>query len=344
MRRLAAGVAWGMLGACALASDWPMWRGDASRTGTTAEALPAELHLRWVRKLPPPRPAWPNEPRLHFDASHEPVVLGKTLFLASPNDATVTAYSTETGERLWAFLANGPVRLAPVAWKGSVCFGSDDGFLYCLDAASGALRWKVRGAPDERPERRHLGNGRLISYWPVRGGPVLADGVLYFAAGVWPTLGVFIVAVEAESGRVLWRNAEANLIESVRVDHNELADSGLSPQGYLVVAGDLLLVPNGRSMPAVLDRRTGKVLRYIQGYRHAAAGGGGTLSAGRRPDVAVPPPHTGLGEGVGVRRHPTALKASPWALLRRPVRGAKPVVRSGWPAQSCYCTRSAFRY
>ncbi len=265
--RLVSLIAW--LGvAAAPAADWPMWRCDASRSGASAEALPNELHLRWVRRLPPPRPAWPNEPRLHFDASYEPVVAGKTLFLASANEGTVTAYSTETGERLWAFLAGGPARFAPVAWQGRLYVGSDDGWLYCLDAAKGTLRWKVRGAPDARPDRRHLGNGRLISYWPVRGGPVLADGVIYLAAGIWPTLGVFVVAVEAETGRVLWRNAEANLIEKVRVDHNELSDSGLSPQGYLAVAGDVLLVPNGRSMPAVLDRKTGKVLRYIQGYRH----------------------------------------------------------------------------
>lgn len=256
------------LGTAALAADWPTWRGDAQRSGATAEALPAGLHLRWTRHLPPPRPAWPNEPRLHFDASHEPVVLGKTLFLASANDGTLAAYCTETGEQRWSFLANGPVRLAPVAWKDRVCFGSDDGWLYCLDAASGALRWKVRGAPDDRPQRYHLGNARLISYWPVRGGPVLADGVLYFGAGVWPTLGVFVVAVEAATGRVLWRNAESQLIENVRIDHNELFNTGLSPQGHLAVAGDALLVPNGRSMPAVLDRRTGKVLRYVQGYRH----------------------------------------------------------------------------
>ncbi|HUT34162.1 MAG TPA: PQQ-binding-like beta-propeller repeat protein [Planctomycetota bacterium] len=257
-----------VVASAAIGADWPMWRGDANRSGASAEALPETLHARWMRKLALPRPAWPNEPRLHFDASYEPVVLGKALFLGSPNDATLTAYSTETGKRLWTFLAGGPVRLAPVAWGGRVCFGSDDGFLYCLDAASGALRWKARGAPDERPDRRHLGNARLISFWPVRGGPVLADGTIYFGAGLWPTLGVFVVAVEAESGRVLWRNAEANLIEKVRIDHNELSDTGLSPQGYLVVAGDLLLVPNGRSMPAVLDRKTGKVLRYIQGYRH----------------------------------------------------------------------------
>jgi len=262
--------AWGVLWLAATASgaDWPAWRGDAARSGACAERLPAELHLRWVRGLASPRPAWPNESRLHFDAAHEPVILGKTLLLASAKDSTLTAFRTDTGERVWTFCADGPVRVAPVAWDGRVCFGCDDGYLYCVSAAEGKLLWKVRGAPESRPHRRHLGNGRLVSYWPVRGGPVLADGTIYFGAGVWPTLGVYVVAVEAQTGKLLWRNSEAQFIEKVRVDHNELFDTGLSPQGHLAVAGNLLIVPNGRSMPAVMDRRTGKVLRYLQGYRH----------------------------------------------------------------------------
>jgi outer membrane protein assembly factor BamB len=49
-------------------------------------------------------------------------------------------------------------------------------------------------------ERKLLGNGRLISTWPVRGGPVVADGRVYFAAGVWPFEGVFVYALDAETG------------------------------------------------------------------------------------------------------------------------------------------------
>ena len=257
------------LTASALGADWPTWRCDTSRSAVSSEALPDQLHLRWSRQLPPVAPAWPHEARLHFDASYEPVVLGKTLFLGSPNDGSVTAFDTETGETKWRFLAEGPVRFAPVAWRGKVYVGSDDGYLYCLRAADGQLRWRVRAAPNGLPyDRRHLGNGRLISFWPVRGGPVLANGTVYFAAGIWPTLGVFILAVDAESGRVLWRNSEAHYIENVRVDHNELHDTGLSPQGYLAVAGNKLVVPNGRSMPARLDRATGKLLYYVQGYRN----------------------------------------------------------------------------
>ena len=271
---------WGLLTAAACGADWPAWRGDAARSGTSGETLPDGLHLRWVRKLSPVRPAWPIESRLHFDAAHEPVILGRTLFLASAGDSTLTAYRTDTGERIWAFYADGPVRLAPVAWDDRVCFGCDDGWLYCLSAGEGKLLWKVRGAPDGRPQRRHLGNGRCVSYWPVRGGPVLADGTIYFGAGVWPTLGVYVVAVDAHTGKLLWRNSEAQFIEKVRVDHNEQFDTGLSPQGYLCVAGNLLIVPNGRSMPAILDRKTGKVLRYLQGYRngHCRVAAAGTVA------------------------------------------------------------------
>jgi len=255
-------------GPVAFGADWPMWRCDASHSAASSEQLPDQLQLHWVREFPPVQPAWPNEPRLHFDASYEPVVLGKLLVIGSPDDGSVTACDTETGEQRWRFLAEGPVRFAPVTWKGRVCFGSDDGWVYCLDAADGSLKWRVRGAPENRPDRKHLGNARLISFWPVRGGPVLADGTLYFAAGIWPTMGVFIVALDAESGRTVWENHDLGLVEKVRIDHNEIREAGLSPQGYLAVADDTLLVPNGRSLPACLDRKTGKLLHYLQGYRN----------------------------------------------------------------------------
>ncbi len=102
----------------------------------------------------------------------------------------------------------------------------------------------------------------------MRGGPVLADGTLYFAAGIWPTMSVFVIAVDAQTGETIWRNDRLDLIDRVRLDHNALQESGLSPQGYLVVHGELLLVPNGRSMPAGLDRKSGELLFYVQGYRN----------------------------------------------------------------------------
>ncbi len=260
-----------LLVAGASADDWPMWRHDTGRSGATSEALPGDLHLQWKRQLSQHTPAWPNESRLDFDVSREPVAAGGKLFLASADHAGVTAYDAATGEQLWRFHANGPVRFAPVVWQDKLYLGSDDGYLYCITAADGELLWKARGCPDDRPERYHLGNARLVSLWPVRGGPVVADGTVYFAAGIWPTLGVFIRAVDAETGETKWLDSESNRIDDVRIDHNELHEAALSPQGYLLVQGDMLIVPNGRSMPARYDRHTGERMYFVQGYRNGAS-------------------------------------------------------------------------
>ncbi len=106
------------LSGVAPAADWPMWRCDARRSATTSQELPGDLHLEWVRELPPLEPAWPDEPRMQFDATYEPVVAGKTIFVASPQSDSITAFSTDSGETEWTFYADGPVRFAPVVWKG----------------------------------------------------------------------------------------------------------------------------------------------------------------------------------------------------------------------------------
>lgn len=250
------------------ADDWPMWRHDAKRSGVSPEELANILHLTWSMEIAPARLAWPNEPRLHFDASIEPIVKGKLLFVGSPLDGSVRAYDTESGNELWKFYTEGPIRFAPVAWNDGLYIGSDDGFLYHLDATTGKLRWKVRGAPDERGDYRQLGNRRFISLWPVRGGPVIANGVVYFGAGIWPSMGVFVKAIDAKTGETKWSNGDISCLPKVKLDHNAIDEAALSPQGYCLFADSKVVVPNGRSMPARFEPETGKLLYFVQGYRN----------------------------------------------------------------------------
>lgn len=250
----------------ACGADWPQFRCDAGRTAASSQELPAELHLQWIRELPAPAPAFPRNVRLEFDTTYEPVVLGQTMFVPSMIAESVTALDTATGEERWRFFAEGPVRFAPVAWKDTVYFVSDDGYLYCLDAADGALRWKFRGAPADRQERTLLGNGRLVSLWPARGGPVLHNGVVYFAAGLWPAYGVFVHALDAESGKVVWSNTDSDHLPGANEDHGIDQFAGLAPQGYLAVVGDKLVVPCGAQLPALLDLATGKLAPYHMGW------------------------------------------------------------------------------
>ncbi len=246
----------------ASAVDWPQWRYDANRSAASPQELPETLHLQWVRQYPALEPAWEdpvNRDRMPFDRAYEPVVMGTTLFVGSNRNDRLTALDTRTGKEKWRFYADGPIRFAPVAWKNKLFFVSDDGYLYCLDAATGKILWKQRGGPDAR---KALGNSRLVSAWPARGGPVLIDDTIYFAASIWPFMGIFIYAIDAETGRIVWTNDGIGSNYMQQPHGGAISFSTVAPQGALVAAGDKLLVPGGRSAPASFDRRTGELLYY----------------------------------------------------------------------------------
>lgn len=258
-------------------ADWPAHQYDAGRTAATPHPLPADLHLHWVRQLPPPRPAWPDQAMMRFDEAYAPVAVGKTLFVAFPLDDTVTAFSTETGAERWHFTTDGPVRFPPLVWEGRAYFVSDDGHLYCLDAGTGGLHWKFRGGP---ADRRGLGNGRLVSTWPARGGPAIADGTVYFAASIWPFMGVFLHALDARTGQVKWTN-DGDGSRFMKQPHQADSFAAVAPQGNLVVVGDNLLVPGGRSVPACYDRHTGQLRHFLLADNSKSGGGSEVAAAGR---------------------------------------------------------------
>ncbi len=245
-------------------ADWPMWRHDSQRSGASPDAaLSVELQLQWSRDLGPQQPAWPEDPRLLFDASYEPVVLGQTMFVGSARTDSVTAIDTRTGDQKWQFFAEGPIRFAPVAWKDRIYFGADDGCLYCLEAKTGKLIWKHDATPDAR---KVIGNSRMISVWPVRGGPVLTGGKLYFIAGMWPFEGVFLNSVDIEGSRT-----------RPDVEVSTLPPDVLA-QGYLAAGQESLLIPCGRKPAVQFNRATetfsrlGYDFKGAQDYHLTASG------------------------------------------------------------------------
>ena len=254
--------------------DWPMWRYDAQRSAASPDELPAAMSLQWVRQWPRLQPAWTDQPKMQFDAIYEPIVAGQRLFVGSSQDGSVTAYDTQTGSETWRFFADGPVRFAPLAWQEKLYFVSDDGYLYCLRTHDGSLVWRFRGGPSDR---KVLGNERLISTWPARGAPVLTDGKIYFAAGIWPFMGIFLHALDATTGQVLWTNdGDGSLY--IKQPHNSDSFAGVAPQGPLVAIGDKLLIPGGRSIPACYDRATGQMI-YYQLAENGKRGGGSSVAA-----------------------------------------------------------------
>ncbi|MBN1556227.1 MAG: PQQ-binding-like beta-propeller repeat protein [Phycisphaerae bacterium] len=254
--------------------DWPMWGHDPARSGRTAMKLPEILHPQWIRRLPAPRRAWikqlDDRDKLEFDLSYSPIVMDNIVFVPSMNSDSLTAYDLDSGKEKWRFYADGPVRVAPAAGNGKVYFVSDDGRMYCLDAETGKERWRFDAKPTDH---KVLGNGRVISMWPARGGPVLYEGKIYFAAGVWPYLGTFVFALDAETGKQIWANTGHSTDWQSQPHGGAFAFAGVSPQGYLAVGGDRLVVSGGRALPAMFDRRDGTLLlssvdgKEVGGYR-----------------------------------------------------------------------------
>ena len=183
------------------ARDWPMYRADAARTGYTSDTLPDDLQLRWVyRCRVAPAPAWPTSLRVTFDFASQPVILGNLVLLGSSAEDKIVAIDADSGQLRWEFFTGGPVRFAPAAWNDRVFVASDDGYLYALKSDTGTQIWRHRGGPDER---KCLANRRMISRWPARGGPVVMGETVYYAAGIWPSDGVFLHALNVRTGKTV---------------------------------------------------------------------------------------------------------------------------------------------
>jgi len=257
-------IALALVAARAAAAEWPCYMADAARSSVTGEKLEFPLTKIWVYQPPQaPSPAWP-EPgkelhRMDFDYAFQPVAAGGMVYFGSSADDTVRALDAATGGLRWQFTTGGPVRFSPTIAEGRAYVASDDGGLYCLDAARGKLLWQFRAAP---ADDQLLGNGRMISRWPCRTGVLVADGVAYVTAGMWPSEGIYVYALDARTGKQIWCNDSSGDMYIDLPHGGASAFSGVAPQGYLLASTDTLLVPTGRSVPAAFDRHTGRLLYY----------------------------------------------------------------------------------
>ena len=238
---------------------WPTYRHDGARSGTTTDTLSSPLYLNWVYKpAHAPNPAWykPSEelPRMHDDNAYYVSAAEGMAYFGCSVDNKVYALDILTGEEKWTYFTQGPVRFAPSIYKGKVYFGSDDGYVYCLKARKGKLIWKFRAGPEEK---RILGNERMISLWPVRTSVLVDKGIVYFGAGVFPYEGLYICALDADNGKIIWMN------DTMGDRTYELIYSGISPHGYLIASDSILYVPSGRAMPAAFSKTSGKFLYYL---------------------------------------------------------------------------------
>jgi outer membrane protein assembly factor BamB len=259
--------------------DWPTWRYDHNRSASTPEQLADKLYLQWQVKYSARIPVWDdplNQNLMQFDRIFEPIVADNKIFLGFNDKDKVIALDINSGKELWHFYADGPVRFPLASNNGKIYFISDDGYCYCLNGNTGSLTWKLSLAP---ATNKLLGNKRLISMWPARGGIVIKDNIIYTAASIFPMMGTFIFAINADNGEIIWKN-EGTGSNYILQPHKSPAFAYVAPQGNFAISGDKLLVAGGRTVPAAFDLKTGEEL-YYQLAASGKTGGAFTCSNDR---------------------------------------------------------------
>ncbi|MEE3001232.1 MAG: PQQ-binding-like beta-propeller repeat protein [Planctomycetota bacterium] len=233
-------------------ADWPGYGGDMARSRVADSSLDRNLVETWHWSSPvPPRPAWPGpakwdaynkvhdmKSRLMFDAANHVAIGPERVYVGSSGDDKVYAIDRQSGLVQWTFYTEGPIRFSPWLEGDRLLVGSDDGRIYCLDARTGEEVWSRRPAG---ADRRVPGNGRIISAWPIRTGPIVRDGIVYCTAGLFPLEGVYLSAYDLDEGNVLWSRRFEDL----------------PAQGYLLASQDRLYVPTSRDAPVIFDRSDG---------------------------------------------------------------------------------------
>jgi len=219
--------------------DWPTYRHDGARSGSTATAVSAELTPAWRVKL--------------GGRVSAPVVADGRLFVATIDAHTVHALDARSGEALWTYTAGGRVDSPPTVYQGLALFGSADGWVYALRASDGALAWRFRAAPRERLIGAF---GQVESAWPVHGTVLVQDNVAYVSAGRSSFLddGVFLYGLDPSTGQVLCETS----LEGPHGDVRREAEHSFWLEGHRndVLVGDGTYVYQGQ---AQLDNKLVKV-------------------------------------------------------------------------------------
>jgi len=169
--------------------DWPTYRHDAARSGKASCAVPAHVGPLWKASL--------------GGRLSSPVMADGKLLVAAVDEYAVHALDARTGEAAWSYTVGGRVDSPPTVHEGRTCFGSADGWVYCLRASDGELIWRFQAAPQTRWV---VDRSRVESAWPVHGSVLVENGVVYFAAGRSSFLdgGIYLYGLDPQSGEQLF--------------------------------------------------------------------------------------------------------------------------------------------
>ena len=253
------------------AEDWPTYMHDNSRSGTTSEELDlTKLRQAWVYTSPAPprtafsgpapwdpyRPISPLPASRDFDSALFVTIINDSVYFGSSVTDSLHCMNIYNGRQKWFYRTNGAVRFPPCYYNGKLYFGSDDGCLYCVNAADGSLVWKYSPSGNTR---LLCNNGNLIPQWPIRTGTAVYGDKVYFAASLVPWKYPYLCSLDAETGS----DSGSGLYKIQQTVFGIPPDSSysyLTPRGSIIVSSSKIYLSQGRICPFVFSRSNGSFI------------------------------------------------------------------------------------
>jgi outer membrane protein assembly factor BamB len=192
----------------AMASDWNMFKKEASRSGFTTDAVNPPLVLKWTSNL-----------RYNTDSS--PVIADGILYIGS--NYGIHAIDVKSGKEIWKYQTNGFVNAVPAVVDGMLYVGPDDRRFYAINSKDGSVKWTYTkslegfvsspvivnnlayvGSKDSKLHAINILTGEpswsTTTMSSVESSPAVSQGIVY--AG---TKNGLFMAFDAVNGKEKWR-------------------------------------------------------------------------------------------------------------------------------------------
>jgi len=174
--------------------DWPMFRGSSAGGNVTKATPGAKLVKAWEAPIGLGKTPFGIMSSQRTGLTQAVVAYGLAV-VADIDGQRIVAVNAADGKRKWVFHVGSRVDYPPTLHKGLCLFAGRDGWVYCLDAKTGRLIYKLLAAPHER----YIGGReKLESVWPLTSDVLIVNGVAYVSGGARGGL-----AFKPETGQVV---------------------------------------------------------------------------------------------------------------------------------------------
>jgi outer membrane protein assembly factor BamB len=165
-----------------------------------------------------------------FDVYLSSPVVAQGAVYFGSGDGNVYALDAASGELRWKFATGDVVHASPAYASGTVYFGSWDSYFYAVDAATGKQEWRFHGGED----------AEIHNQVGFQSSPAVVDGVVYTGCR-----DSNVYALDQATGKERWRfNNSGSWVNSTPA----------------VIGGKVLFATSDSSMFHIADANTGKPL------------------------------------------------------------------------------------